>query len=113
MHLDDIKQAMLASYHSDGGINHLDGVNLPSQESVNLLARDCMHLLFPGYFEESALTERQLPSLVEHLLSRIDQRLVAEIEKCLRFAKVAPAGAKAREVVTAFLAQFPELRKII
>ena len=113
MHLEDIKQALLASYRSDGGINHLDGVNLPSQESVNHLAADCMHLLFPGYFEESALTERELPALVSRLLTRIDKRLAAEIEKCLRFAKVADAAKQARAHTTVFLAQFPELRKII
>ncbi len=113
MHLDEIKQALLASYRSDGGINHLDGVNLPSQESVNLLAADCMHLLFPGYFEESPLTERELPSLVDRLLARIDKRLMAEIEKCVRFAKVDDPAAVARRHTTSFLAQFPELRKII
>jgi serine O-acetyltransferase len=113
MQLDDIKQALLASYRSDGGINHLDGVNLPSQESVNQLSADCMHLLFPGYFEESALTEHELPALVDRLLARIDRRLAAEIEKCLRFSKVEDAAAKARDITTAFLAQFPELRKII
>ena len=113
MHLDEIKQALLASYRSDGGINHLDGVNLPSQESVNLLAADCMHLLFPGYFEESPLTERELPSLVDRLLARIDKRLLAEIEKCVRFAKVDDPAAVARRHTTSFLAQFPELRKII
>jgi serine O-acetyltransferase len=113
MHLDDIKQALLASYRSYGGINHLDGVNLPSQESVNQLATDCMHLLFPGYFEESPLTERQLPALVDRLLVQIDKRLVADIEKCLRFAKVDDAATKAREIATRFLAQFPELRKVI
>ena len=37
MQLDQIKQALLESYRSYGGINHLDGVNLPSQESVNQL----------------------------------------------------------------------------
>ena len=113
MHLDEIKQALIASYRSDGGINHLDGVNLPSQESVNLLAADCMHLLFPGYFEESPLTERELPSLVDRLLARIDKRLLAEIEKCVRFAKVDDPAAVARRHTTSFLAQFPELRKII
>jgi serine O-acetyltransferase len=113
MQLDEIKQALLASYRSHGGINHLDGVNLPAQQSVNQLATDCMHLLFPGYFEESALTERQLPALVDQLLARIDKRLVAEIEKCLRFAKVTEPATKAREIVTSFLAQFPALRKII
>src|SRR5687767_2870496 len=113
MQLDHIKQALLASYRSDGGINHLDGVNLPSQASVNQLATDCMHLLFPGYFEESPLTEREVPALVDRLLTRIDKRLAAEIEKCLRFAKTEDAAAKGREIATDFLAQFPELRKII
>jgi serine O-acetyltransferase len=32
MKLDAIKAALLASYEADGGINHLDGVNLPSQD---------------------------------------------------------------------------------
>ena len=113
MNLDQIKQALLESYRSDGGINHLDGVNLPSQESVNQLAADCMHLLFPGYFEESALTERDLPAHVASMLEKIDRRLAAEIEKCLRFAQVVDAGRQAREHTTAVLAQFPELRKLI
>jgi serine O-acetyltransferase len=113
MELEQIKQAFLASYRSHGGINHLDGVNLPSQGSVNQLAVDCMHLLFPGYFEETPLTQKDLPALVERLLARIDKRLVAEVEKCLRFAKLDDAPKQAREFVTSFLAQLPELRKII
>ncbi len=113
MQLDDIKQALLASYRSDGGINHVDGPNLPSQASVNQLAADCMHLLFPGYFEESGLTERALPAHVGKLLESIDRRLVAEIEKCLRFAKTEKPAARARECATSFLAQLPALRKLV
>jgi serine O-acetyltransferase len=113
MHLEEIKQALLASYRSDGGINHLDGVNLPSQESVNQLAGNCMHLLFPGYFEESALTERELPALVDRLLGQIDRRLRAEIEKCLRFARFPSPAEAAGELTTAFLAKIPDLRRII
>ncbi len=113
MHLDAIKQALLDSYRHDGGINHVDGANLPSQESVNQLAADCMHLLFPGYFEEQGLTESVLPAHVDQLLRKIDQRLVTEIEKCLRFAKTEHAATQARERTTAFLAQLPALRKLI
>ena len=113
MNLDDLQQALLASYRADGGINHLDGANLPSQTSVNELAADCMHLLFPGYFEETGLTERALPAHVAQLLAKIDARLVAEIEKCLRFAKVANPTAEARARATSFLEQFPALRKLI
>ncbi len=113
MHLDDIKQALLASYRSHGGINHLDGVNLPSQESVSQLATDCMHLLFPGYFEDRGLTERELPAHVEKLLAQIDKRLAAEVEKCLRFASVPDPAKKARDHTATFLGQLPELRKVI
>jgi serine O-acetyltransferase len=113
MHLDEIKHGLLESYRSHGGINHLDGVNLPSQESVNQLAVDCMHLLFPGYFEESGLTEKELPAHVGRLLVRIEKRLAAEIEKCLRFAKIDEPAKKAREHTENFLGQLPELRKTI
>jgi serine O-acetyltransferase len=113
MHLDAIKQALLDSYRQHGGINHLDGSNLPAQESINLLAVDCMHLLFPGYFEDRGLKERDLPAHVDRLLERIDKRLAAEIEKCLRFAHVAEPAKKAREDTSAFLGQFPDLRRII
>jgi serine O-acetyltransferase len=113
MHLDDIQKALLESYRSHGGINHLDGVNLPSQASVNQLAVDCMHLLFPGYFEESGLTEKELPAHVGRLLARIEKRLAAEIEKCLRFAKVDAPAKTAREHTENFLGQLPGLRKII
>lgn len=113
MHLDDLRQALLASYRSDGGINHLDGSNLPSQESVNQLASDCMHLLFPGFFEETGLTAAQLPAHVDALLARIDARLAAEVEKCLRFARHDSPAAAARDLTTRFLAQLPELRRTI
>lgn len=113
MNLDEIKRALLESYRSDGGINHLDGSNLPSQQSVNQLASDCMHLLFPGFFEESGLAEKDVPAHVGRLLAQIDKRMTAEIEKCLRFSKVSAPAETARELTTTVLAQFPELRKMI
>jgi serine O-acetyltransferase len=114
MKLDAIKAALLASYETDGGINHLDGVNLPSQDSVNAIARDCMHLLFPGYFEESGrLAKKDVPGLVDALLERIKGRLEAEIEKSLRFSKDAEPAARAQTLTLEILGKLPELRKAI
>jgi serine O-acetyltransferase len=113
MNLDAIKAALLASYESDGGINHVDGVNLPSQESVNAIARDCMHLLFPGYFEESRLAKKDVPGLVDSLLGRIRGRLEVEIEKCLRFSADPDPGARAKSLTLDLLGKLPELRKAI
>ena len=113
MSLEDIKQSLLASYERHGGINHLDGANLPAQSSVNQLAVDCMHLLFPGFFEESCLVKGAVAAHVDALLARLDARLLAEIEKCLAFAQdPAPAG-RARELTAKILAQLPSLREII
>ena len=43
---------LLASYAKEGGINHLDGKNLPSKRVVTSLAKDLLRLLFPGFFDE-------------------------------------------------------------
>jgi serine O-acetyltransferase len=113
MNLDDIQQALLASYERDGGINHLDGVNLPAQASVNHLAEEFMHLLFPGYFEEAGLTKQQVPGHVGRLLAQVNARLTAEVEKCLRFAHEPDPGARARTLVAAALGRLPEVRRIV
>ncbi len=113
MKLDAIKAALLASYDSDGGINHLDGVNLPSQESVNEIARGCMHLLFPGYFEERNLAKSEVPALVDTMLAQISGRLLVEIEKSLRFARHPDAQERAKVLAMEALGRMPELRKAI
>jgi serine O-acetyltransferase len=113
MKLDAIKSALLASYETDGGINHLDGVNLPSQASANEISRECMHLLFPGFFEESRLEKKDVPGLVDSLLAKIAGRLEVEIEKSLRFARDPDPAARARALAMEALGRLPELRRAI
>ncbi len=113
MHLTPIKDALLASYDQHGGINHIDGVNLPAQDSVQRLASDYMHLMFPGFFEASALTKKDVPALVDRLLSGLHQQLTAEIEKCLSFARDPSPGTRAVTLAGDALRQLPELRQVI
>jgi serine O-acetyltransferase len=113
MHHDDIKQALLASYERDGGINHLDGVNLPTQDSVQQLASDYMHLIFPGFFESTGVTRQEVPALVERLLHQIERRLSTEIEKSLRFARDPAPAERAAALSAAALNRLPALRQII
>lgn len=113
MQHDDIKQALLASYERDGGINHLDGVNLPTQDSVQQLASDYMHLIFPGFFESTGVTRQEVPALVERLLREIERRLATEIEKSLRFARDGNPVQRAAALTAAALNRLPALRQII
>ena len=109
----EIKAALLASYEVDGGINHLDGVNLPSQESVNALARDFMYLFFPGFFEEKALEKKDVPAHIEKLLLRVERRLIDELEKSLRYIHNPEPGARAKTLAAEILGQVPAVRKVI
>ena len=113
MTLDEIKHALLASYEREGGINHLDGSNLPSDESVNRLASDFMHLLFPGFFEQSPLTKKDVPALTAMRLESIYTRLTADIEKALSFASDPAPAANASRLAMELLASMPDVRKIV
>jgi serine O-acetyltransferase len=108
-----IKQALLQSYAQDGGINHLDGVNLPSQDTVTEIARDFMHVLFPGYFEQTSLAQKDVPAWLDGLLAKIDQRLTTEIEKSLRFARDSDPAVNARRIADDLLTQLPEIRRVV
>ena len=38
---------LIASYAQAGGINHLDGKNLPSKQAITSITKDLLRLLFP------------------------------------------------------------------
>jgi len=72
-----------------------------------------MHLFFPGYFEDTRLSKKELPEVVGALLLKTGTRLKVEIEKSLKFAKNPEASAVARAVTEEALGRLPELRKAI
>ncbi|HVZ62979.1 MAG TPA: serine O-acetyltransferase EpsC [Lacunisphaera sp.] len=113
MKSDGIKKALLESYAHDGGINHLDGVNLPSQDTVSELARDLMHVLFPGYFESSCLAKDDVPAWLDRLLTKIDRRLATELEKSLRFANDPAPAENRKRIVAELFNRLPEIRRVV
>jgi serine O-acetyltransferase len=111
--LADITDALLRSYERDGGINHFDGTNLPSEESVNRLCSDFMRLLFPGFFDQDPLRKDAVPAATAERISEVHRRLVTELEKCLRFSRHAdPAGA-AGSMAMELLGELPDIRRAV
>jgi serine O-acetyltransferase len=108
-----LAQALLESYARDGGINHLDGPNLPSQDCVAEIARDFMHVLFPGFFEASSLKQADIESWLTPQLAKIARNLRAEIEKSLRFAGDNDPVGHAERATATTLARLPDIRRII
>ncbi|MFA6960250.1 MAG: serine O-acetyltransferase EpsC [Opitutaceae bacterium] len=113
MTLDDITKALLASYEIEGGINHLDGINLPSDESVNHLASDFMHLLFPGFFELKPVAKNEVPSMTAARLTSVQSRLTDNIEKALGHAKTPDPAERATELTMQLLGRLPQIRKVV
>lgn len=109
---EEIQRALLASYESHGGINHIDGKNLPSDESVNWLAAELMHLLFPGYFEHKPLAKDDVPAVTVARLQAVRQRLQEEIGKSLNFVGEDCSEKRAEDLACALLAKLPEIRDI-
>ncbi len=109
---EEIQRALLASYENQGGINHIDGKNLPSDESVNWLAAELMHLLFPGYFEHRPLAKSDVPAVTAARLKTVRARLEEEIAKSLNFVGEDQAEQRAADLACELLAKLPEIRAI-
>ena len=110
---DDITRALLASYEKEGGINHFDGSNLPSEASINGLAVEFMHLLFPGFLEQRPVTRKQIATLTARRLAGIQRRLTGDVEKALKFAREPQPRARAQAVALELLSRLPALRQVV
>lgn len=70
---------ILASYRESGGINHVDRSNLPSKKAVASLCEDLLHLLFPGFFSEEAVSSGELPAAAQEIIDQIADQLESAI----------------------------------
>jgi serine O-acetyltransferase len=113
--LDQLKEQLLDSYAELGGINHIDGVNLPSKRAVAEITGQLLHLLFPGFLDERCLRQASLEMTIENNLKVVRSDLVREVGKSIEFyvpADLTPgtAAAATYEKVDAFLKRLPALR---
>ncbi len=113
-----ITDGLIASYARVGGINHLDGTNLPSKTAIVSITVDLLRLLFPGFFDEQTIHSSELKVEMTNLVDSVEGRLEDEIYKSLQYQMpAAHAGGDTRvmahEIVTDFLQGLPQLRSIL
>jgi serine O-acetyltransferase len=104
--------------YARGGINHLDGKNLPSKHAIALITRDLLRLLFPGFFDEKLLHSSELKKVTAVLLEEVVVNLEAEICKSLEYSPPAELAKKemaplAHSFTIEFLASLPALRDLL
>ncbi len=113
--LKSITAELLASYAGVGGINHLEGANLPSKCAVSTICQELLHLLFPGYFEAEAVTNQEIAALTEKRVASLYRRLVHEAAPSLATLPTPPADipAAAAEAIDTFLHGIPHVRQLL
>lgn len=109
--LPELIDALLDSYAECGGINHLNGVNLPSKTEVAALTEGLLQLLFPGFFAGKPLHQKEVSEFIDDILGRLQPQLQDEIAKSLEFAPV--EGLEAEALSWRFLAAMPGLRCLL
>jgi serine O-acetyltransferase len=109
---------LIASYARVGGINHLDGKNLPSKTAIAAITVDLLRLLFPGFFDEKSIHSSELRVKTANLMDSVVGRLEDEIYKSLEYApreKLAKKDLRpaARAVTLDFLGNLAQIREIL
>jgi len=109
---------MVESYNRLGGINHLDGKNLPSKRGITAITIDLLRLLFPGFFDEKLIHSSALEETTSALLDSVLRRLELEVRKSLDYSPPAELPKKdfrpvAHAWTVEFLESLPRLRELL
>ena len=79
--VDDI----MVSYEKFGGMDHLEGRDLPSKKVVIEVLEDLFSILFPGYLGDSEITKANIKYHLGLKITSVYTRLTDETEKSLKY----------------------------
>ena len=64
--LGKITERILSSYETGGGMNNIDGSNLPSKRALASICEDLLQLLFPGFHDQEPIHSIHLRRVTHH-----------------------------------------------
>jgi len=116
--VDELTQQLLDSYHRVGGINHVDGKNLPSKAVVAQMTQAVLRLLFPGFFCEQVIHSAELELETTALMATVHRVLEGEVNKSLEY--LPPEGTNesdlaplATQITAHVLGRLPHVRELL
>lgn len=117
--LESISTAIIESYQRTGGINHLEGPNLPSRQGVVRILENLESLIFPGFQEEEELQKGLIDFTIGAKVRRLARDLTVELGRSIEYGrrhagdKPAPGECRrqAEEIAMDILSLLPELRE--
>jgi serine O-acetyltransferase len=108
--LSKITEEILDSYRAAGGINNIDGANLPSKRAIFTICEDLLQVLFPGFHDQEPIHSQHLRRVTTYRIQSIADRLNEETCKSLRLAEPGCPEARAQDIVMQFLSTMPFVR---
>ncbi len=111
--MDTVVRKLLASYEAAGGINNIDGLNMPSKHAVSSICEDLLQLLFPGFHDQEPVHSNELLHVTEFRINSIADRLRFEICKSLRVLDRDCPDDSAEQILVDFLHCIPEVRQLL
>lgn len=114
----ELTDQLVASYARAGGINHLDGVNLPAKSAVACITVDLLRLLFPGFFDERTIHSAEIKMVTANLMDSLQGRLEDEIYKSLQYncrqeSRETDLRGLANDLTCGFLSRLPTIRELL
>jgi len=104
---------LIESYRKVGGINNIDGSNLPSKLAIAEICQDLLQLLFPGFHDQEPIHSKALRRATSYRVGSIADRLQEEVCKSLRLADPGCPDEKAQRVVLKLLQRLPAVRELL
>ena len=118
--LPELVDGIIGNYEAIGGMDHLEGRDLPSKKVVIEVLEDLFTVLFPGYLGKEGVTKANMKYFLGNLLNSVYTRLTNEVEKSLKCIcrKITECPhdvcrTRAQVVVKEFLEEIPEIRSIL
>jgi len=104
---------ILLSYEEIGGLNHADGVNLPSKRAIASICEHLLQILFPGFHDDEAIHGSSLAVLTRHRMNTLFEHLEEQVCKSLRLNDPECPTSQAHEVTLRFMDGMAGLRRIL
>ena len=110
-----ITEALVESYRTEGGINHLEGVDLPSKCAISSLCSELLQIIFPGFYESEALHAGNLTCRTAARVQEVLSGLKVEVRRSLAYQNQGDTGLdeKSHGLVCSFMRQLPEVRRLL
>jgi serine O-acetyltransferase len=111
---------IIVNYQKFGGMDHLEGKDLPAKKVVIEVLEDLLTILFPGYLGDIEITKANIKYHLGTKLNSVYIRLTGEVEKSLKYIcrKISECPQdvcqkRAHIVVRELLEKLPEIRSML